>query len=69
MTMSRSILDTVHETARGLYEAGGLTDEEMHEFDVLCEKSPGSYTPAQIKRIREKTETSQNKFAARAKSS
>ena len=63
--MSRSILDTVHEIAKDWHEVGALSDEEMHEFDVLCEKSPGSYTPAQIKRIREKTETSQNKFATR----
>ena len=63
--MSESILETVYETAKGLHKAGFMSDEEMHEFDVLCKPSLDSYTPAQIKRIREKTETSQDKFAAR----
>ena len=63
--MSESILDTVHEIATDLHEAGVMSDERMREFDILCERSPDSYTPAQIKRIREKTETSQDKFAAR----
>ena len=40
-----------------------MSDERMREFDVLCKRSPDSYTPAQIKRIREKTETSQDTFA------
>ena len=40
--MSRTILDAVHEVAKGWHEAGVISDEKMHEFDSLCEKSPGS---------------------------
>ena len=38
--MNKSILDTVHEIAKGLYEAGAMSDEDMREFDVLCKRSP-----------------------------
>ena len=35
MTKSR-ILAEVHETARGLCEAGAISKRRMLEFDVLC---------------------------------
>ena len=62
--MNKSILEVVHETARDLREAGLMGDEEMRKFDVLCKPPLDVYTPTRIKKIREKTRTSQDTFAA-----
>lgn len=34
--MDKSILETVHETAKGLKRAGVLDTQTMREFDLLC---------------------------------
>jgi len=34
--MARKILDTVHDTAKGLHKAGVMDTKTMHEFDALC---------------------------------
>ena len=62
--MAKSILDTVHDTAKGLDKAGVLDAQTMREFDALCLPPVKVYTPAQIKRIREVNKSSQAVFAA-----
>ncbi len=34
--MSKSILDVMHETAKGLTDAGVMDVQTMREFDALC---------------------------------
>ena len=60
----KSISEVVHELASGMHAAGTISDERMREFDVMCKRPPSRYTPAQIKRIREKTASDQGVFAA-----
>lgn len=62
--MDKSILDTIHESAKGLHKAGAMSDVTLREFDALCLPPVKSYTPAQIRRIRERTRASQAVFAA-----
>ncbi|MDZ7781966.1 MAG: DNA-binding transcriptional regulator [Halioglobus sp.] len=62
--MAKSILDTIHESAKDLHEAGVMNDVTLREFDALCLPPVKSYTPEQIKRIRQKTRASQAVFAA-----
>ena len=38
--MGKSMLEVVHETAKGWHKAGVMSDEQMHEFDALCKPSP-----------------------------
>lgn len=64
MAKRKSILDAVHETARGLHGAGLMDTRTMREFDVLCLPPVREYTAAQIKRIRERNKASQAVFAA-----
>ena len=61
--MAKSILNTVHETAQDLYDAGVMKDATLREFDALCLPPVKQYTAVQIKRIRLKTRTSQGVFA------
>lgn len=62
--MDKSILDTIHESVKGLHKAGVMSDVTLREFDALCLPPLKIYTPAQIRRIRQKTRTSQAVFAA-----
>jgi putative transcriptional regulator len=62
--MAKSILDTVHKTARGLHKAGVMDAKTMREFDVLCLPPVKRYTATQIKRIRNRNRASQAVFAA-----
>ena len=62
--MNKSILEVVHEDAKGLYEAGLMDEETMRKFDALCLPPVTVYDAAQIKRIRLGTRTSQAVFAA-----
>jgi putative transcriptional regulator len=36
MTKRKTLLDTVHKTARGLRDAGLMDTKTMREFDALC---------------------------------
>lgn len=58
------ILDTVHETSRGLHEAGVMGTRTMREFDALCLPPVKDLTAAQIKRLRTREKASQAVFAA-----
>lgn len=61
--MAKSILDTVHETAKGLHGAGLMEPKTMREFDALCLPKVKTFTAAQIKRLREHCNASQGVFA------
>jgi putative transcriptional regulator len=58
------ILETVHETAQGLYEAGVMDQVTMREFDLMCLPKIEKLEPQKIKAIRETAQVSQAVFAA-----
>jgi len=62
--MAKSILDTVHKTARGLHKAGVMDARTMREFDALCLPTIKRYSATHIKRIRIRNRASQAVFAA-----
>lgn len=60
----RRMLDTVHETAKGLHEAGIMDATTMREFDALCLPPVKNMSATQIKRLRTRNKASQAVFAA-----
>jgi putative transcriptional regulator len=60
----KRILDTVHETAQGLHEAGVMDTKTMREFDALCLPPVKDLSAAQIKQLRKRSKASQAVFAA-----
>jgi putative transcriptional regulator len=62
--MARKILQTVHETAKGLHEAGVMDTRTMREFDLLCLQPVKTLNAAQIRRLRTRNRVSQAVFAA-----
>ena len=61
--MKKSILDVVHGSAKGLYDAGIIDATTMHEFDVLCLPPVKLFTSQEIKTLRLKEQVSQVVFA------
>ena len=61
--MEKSILDVVHESAKGLYDAGIVDSITMHEFDALCLAPVKQFTAQEIKMLRLKAHVSQAVFA------
>jgi putative transcriptional regulator len=61
--MKKSILDVVHGSAKGLYDAGIIGATTMHEFDVLCLPPVKLFTSQEIKTLRLKEHVSQVVFA------
>ena len=59
-----AILEAVHETAKGLSDAGVIDQVTMREFDRLCLPPVEPLHPKEIKQIRESTRVSQAVFAA-----
>ncbi len=59
-----SILDAVHETAKGLHEIGVMDETTMREFDAMCLPPVKNYSAEDIKRIRTAQRVSQPVFAA-----
>jgi putative transcriptional regulator len=57
------ILEAVHETAQGLYQAGVLDQVTLREFDRLCIAPLEPLAPEKIKQIREESNVSQAVFA------
>ncbi len=57
------ILETVHETAKGLYDANIINATTMREFDELCLPKIKELSPRQIKNIRLREKVSQPVFA------
>ncbi len=62
--MAKKILDTVHDTAKGLHKAGVMDTKTMREFDALCLTPVKNLSAAQIKRLRMRNKASQAVFAA-----
>lgn len=60
----KRILDTLHETAKGLHKAGVMDTRTMREFDALCLPPVKDLTAAQIKQLRTRNKASQAVFAA-----
>jgi putative transcriptional regulator len=58
-----AILEAVHETAQGLYQAGVMDQITMREFDQLCLPTIEPLKPEDIKQIRETANVSQAVFA------
>lgn len=58
-----SILETAHETAKGLYDANIINATTMREFDELCLPKVKELSPNQIKSIRLREKVSQPVFA------
>lgn len=64
MTKKKSrILETVHETAQGLYRSGVIDKREMKKFDALCLSPVEPFSPTRIKRLRRELNVSQSVFA------
>ena len=61
--MKKSINDVIHESAKGLYDAGLMDAETMHTFDALCLSPVRDLSPSKIKRIRLHEKISQSVFA------
>jgi len=59
-----AILEAVHETAKGLHNAGVMGQVTLREFDRLCLPPIEPLKPEQIKQIREEARVSQAVFAA-----
>ncbi|MBN6074882.1 DNA-binding transcriptional regulator [Aggregatibacter actinomycetemcomitans] len=57
------LLAMVHENAADLYEAGLMDKKTMKKFDELCLTPVQTFTPDEIKAIREKEHVSQTVFA------
>lgn len=54
----------VHESVTDLYKAGGVDRKTMRKFDALCLTPVIEMTPAKIRKLRERENSSQNVFAA-----
>jgi putative transcriptional regulator len=61
--MRKSILKTVHESAKSLYDAGLIDVVTMHEFDDMCLLPIKELSSAEIKKIRLREKLSQPVFA------
>ena len=59
-----AIFEAVHETAKGLHQAGVMDQVTLREFDRLCLPPVEPLKPKQIKQIRETSRVSQAVFAA-----
>jgi putative transcriptional regulator len=58
-----SALAAVHETARGLHEAGVMDKRTMKAFDSMCLTPVKALSATQIRRIRRRENASQAVFA------
>lgn len=63
MDKEKSILEVVHESAKGLFDIGLVDAKTMHTFDAMCLPPVETYTPRQIKTIRLRENVSQPVFA------
>lgn len=61
--MEKSILKVVHDSAKGLYDAGLLSVTTMHEFDAMCLTPIEDLSPREIKSLRLREHVSQAVFA------
>lgn len=61
--MDRSILEVIHDSVEGLYDAGLVDTTTMHEFNAMCLTPVEDLTPREIKSIRLREKVSQAVFA------
>ncbi|MBS0655560.1 MAG: DNA-binding transcriptional regulator [Verrucomicrobia bacterium] len=59
----KSILEVVHESVEGLYDAGLVDATTMHEFNALCLTPVEDLSPREIKSLRLREKVSQGVFA------
>jgi putative transcriptional regulator len=57
------IAETVHKTARDLYESGVMSKRTMREFDESCLTPMKAFAAKDIARLRKREEASQAVFA------
>ena len=62
--MNKTILETVHETAKGLHTAGAMDATTMREFAAFWVPPVKHYSAGQIKKLRLRYKASQAAFAA-----
>src|SRR5947199_8479165 len=58
------IAAAIHETAVGLYRAGGMDEKTMRHFDVTCLTPVLKMTPKKTRALRDREGASQTVFAA-----
>jgi len=61
--MKKSILEVVHESVEGLYDAGLVDAITMHEFNAMCLTPIERLSPREIKSLRLREKVSQGVFA------
>lgn len=61
--MKKSILEVVHESVEGLYDAGLVDAITMHEFNAMCLTPIDNLSPREIKSLRLREKVSQGVFA------
>lgn len=63
MKKKKNILEVVHESVNGLYDANLVDATTMHEFNALCLTPVDDLTPREIKSIRLREHLIQGVFA------
>lgn len=58
------IIDAMHETMKDLHSIGLVDKKTMSNFDSLCLPKVKSYSPTQLKKLRNRFHVSQPVFAA-----
>lgn len=61
--MKKKILETVHETVKGLHDVGLVETQTMREFDAMCLTPIKEMTPKEIQKLRLREKVSQPVFA------
>jgi putative transcriptional regulator len=61
--MKKTITEVIHETVKGLHNAGLVNQITMREFDALCLPKIKALGPQEIKKIRTREKISQPVFA------
>ena len=61
--MKESILEIVHKSVQGLYDAGLVDTITMHEFNAMCLTPIENFSPRKIKSLRLREKVSQGVFA------
>lgn len=61
--MKKKILEVIHESVKGLYDADLVDVITMHEFDAMCLAPVDDLSPKEIKSLRIREHLSQNVFA------
>jgi putative transcriptional regulator len=64
LSAERRLLHEAHDAVRALHSVGAIDPLTMREFDALCLQPIRRYKPADIRRIRTASGTSQAVFAA-----